>query len=329
MDNTAAEYKNFANILENNFDFYKNLWTSSFPTQAYLGKNKVLEWLPNENKNDINPFYKDTKILYHIDENGYRFFPDKINKKRGKKAFCFGCSYTVGHGLPDNETWAYQLGEKLGEDWSIYNFGKCGASIEEVTRIFYQVIKSVRFKEELPDAVFFLLPSYSRETYIGNIDKKPIYSRVIYTTKNNNTYDLEAQWFKDAFINSDPKKPYALFDDLTLSHDDALIRVNSYAYGSAVQYFFKSVMHIKIIQETCLRYNIPWYWYSWCHSYHHLSKEVIAEYMGTNTVLDDNGLKLLNYNVKNTRSRDNTHCSGHIAESYAALLYEAYKKDNI
>ena len=61
-------------------------------------------------------------VLYSTDEEGRRVTP-----KRGDKAdtaiFLFGCSITFGEGLNDKETFAWQLGEMLGEKFQVFNYG--------------------------------------------------------------------------------------------------------------------------------------------------------------------------------------------------------------
>ena len=178
MDNIIQEIESFANVLESNILFYRELWSEMYPVQYYLGHNTILSSLPNENLRDINPAYKDVDIKYYINSKGYRYYPDKSVKKN-KKAFCFGCSFTLGHGLPDNETWPYILGEKLGEEWSVENYGKSGASFEEITRIFYQVIKNTP-ADQMPDAVFFLFPELTRKSYIGNIENTPVHAGIVF-----------------------------------------------------------------------------------------------------------------------------------------------------
>ena len=61
-------------------------------------------------------------VLYSRDEEGRRITP-----WRGDRAdtlvLLFGCSYTVGEGLNDRETFPWQLGEILGEKFQVLNYG--------------------------------------------------------------------------------------------------------------------------------------------------------------------------------------------------------------
>ena len=61
-------------------------------------------------------------VLYSRDEEGRRITP-----ARGDKAdtaiLLLGCSCTVGEGVSDRETFAWQLGEMLGEKFQVFNYG--------------------------------------------------------------------------------------------------------------------------------------------------------------------------------------------------------------
>ncbi len=81
MDNIIQEIESFANVLESNILFYRELWSEMYPVQYYLGHNTILSSLPNENLRDINPAYKDVDIKYYINSKGYRYYPDKSVKK--------------------------------------------------------------------------------------------------------------------------------------------------------------------------------------------------------------------------------------------------------
>lgn len=318
MDNIIRETEMFAKVLEGNIHFYRELWTEIYPVQYYLGHNTILSKLPNEDLSNINPAYKDVDIKYYINSKGYRYYPDKSVKKN-KKAFCFGCSFTLGHGLPDNETWPYILGEKLGEEWSIENYGKSGASFEEITRIFYQVIKNTP-ADQMPDAVFFLFPELTRRSYIGNIEDTPVHAGIVFEQNPEATHQAELKALRENTVDG-----ITTLFGRQCKYEDAVVRVKMYAYTSAINSFFNNVSCFNIIRETCTRYNIPWSWYSWSYTYWNLSKEVIAEFMDVNnTVVDDNGLKPVEY--KEGRSRDNTHCNGYVCEQFADILYKGLKK---
>ena len=61
-------------------------------------------------------------VLYSIDEKGRRFTPDR-GDKADAAILLFGCSFTFGEGLNDRETFAWRLGEMLGEKFQVFNYG--------------------------------------------------------------------------------------------------------------------------------------------------------------------------------------------------------------
>jgi hypothetical protein len=61
-------------------------------------------------------------VLYSRDEAGRRITPDR-GDKADTAILLFGCSLTVGEGLNDQETFAWQLGEMLGERFQVFNYG--------------------------------------------------------------------------------------------------------------------------------------------------------------------------------------------------------------
>ena len=66
------------------------------------------------------PIYK---VTYTIDANGLRIAPPyDVRNVRGSVLF-FGCSYTMGDGVEDNETMSYMTGLLTDGRYAIYNFG--------------------------------------------------------------------------------------------------------------------------------------------------------------------------------------------------------------
>jgi hypothetical protein len=61
-------------------------------------------------------------VTYTIDDNGLRISPPgKTDGSAGSLLF-FGCSFTFGEGLEDNETLPYQVGYLSGGEYRIFNF---------------------------------------------------------------------------------------------------------------------------------------------------------------------------------------------------------------
>jgi hypothetical protein len=61
------------------------------------------------------------EVLYTTGE-GRRSTPDR-GDKADTAIFLFGCSFTFGAGLNDQDTFAWQLGDMLGERFQVFNYG--------------------------------------------------------------------------------------------------------------------------------------------------------------------------------------------------------------
>jgi hypothetical protein len=60
-------------------------------------------------------------VLYSRDEEGRRITPERGDKADTAILF-LGCSCTVGEGVEDQETFAWRLGEMLGEKFQVFNY---------------------------------------------------------------------------------------------------------------------------------------------------------------------------------------------------------------
>ena len=166
----GEEYDSFFKLIDN--DFYLKFTKKQFPEGHKKYKNVLLKKLDSEKlEESFNKEYEFIDITYSIDEYGYRIYP-KLNRPTNKNIFCFGCSYTFGHGIPDEHTWPYILAKKLGEDYTPHNYGVPASSIKSMGRRLYQVLNLNPIK---PDHVFLFLPDIFRNEYIGNIGDAPIY----------------------------------------------------------------------------------------------------------------------------------------------------------
>jgi hypothetical protein len=62
-------------------------------------------------------------VTYTIDSNGLRIPPPHDGPNVGRSILFFGCSYTMGDGVEDNETLPYMTGLLTHGSYAIYNFG--------------------------------------------------------------------------------------------------------------------------------------------------------------------------------------------------------------
>lgn len=313
MDNVTEEIKYFSKTLDHFTDFFDSVWTNTLPkNQSYVNySGSSIEWAHGENKDKLNPVYKDIPITYSIGERGYRVYPN-YKPVSSKKIYTFGCSMTFGQSAPDQHTWPLLLAEKL-DFCHVSNFGTPAAGAGEISRVCYQTIATLK-KEEYPDAVFILLPETFRTEFIGNEKNRP--------HKFSINIHMGKYPTKESLQNVKHEHPVDIFRKSK--------ELAYYEYTCAVNSFFDTVKSIKFIKEFLNNRNIPWFWYTWYPPLLSLKKETIQKYFPTdNTLMEEAGLMFFERDA----GRDGTHAgygyNNKLAEEFAKLYksYETYKKD--
>lgn len=141
--NTFKELEVFGNNEfrqhKNKYKFDKGLYTVPYINEAELAYIK--------NGEDWS---------YHVNEMYFRNeFDLSTNKVR---AGFFGCSFTFGEGIDYKNTFVNLISQQF--DFSPFNFGIGGSSIERVARTFSAAVKFIEF-----DIAIFTLPSWERQFY--------------------------------------------------------------------------------------------------------------------------------------------------------------------
>jgi hypothetical protein len=151
---------------------------------------EVKSWYPNDTLEEYHKNSKITKldygvndITYEINEYGYRTSKENNERRLSGKAkniiACFGCSNTLGVGLPWKDTWCSILEQNLGDDWLVKNYGRCGASTDTISRLIYNYLKT-----EKPKAICCFFPHAIRlEGYDDGI--------MYFTPRHNEAKSLE------------------------------------------------------------------------------------------------------------------------------------------
>jgi hypothetical protein len=65
-------------------------------------------------------------VSYSTDSDGLRVSPPWRGESDSASILFFGCSYTFGYGVNDNETVPYLVGLETDTRFRVYNFGLCG-----------------------------------------------------------------------------------------------------------------------------------------------------------------------------------------------------------
>ena len=283
----TQEYNSFFKLIDD--DFFLKFIKKQYPEGNKKHKNISIKKLHSEDlgQGSFNKEYESVDITYSFDKYGYRIYP-KLNCPTSKNIFCFGCSYTFGHGIPDEHTWPYILAKKLGEDYTPHNYGVSATSFKSMGRRLYQVLNSNPIK---PDHIFLFLPTIFRNEYIGNIGDKPIHIDmcVNFSKILNCLQGIEELLKQRDYFHDEPKNE---------------IRILWYAYTSAMNSFFEMVQTFNFIEEMCSNRNISWSWSAWSTFYSGLSKDHVSKYLKDNTSFKDNYVYIPE---KVDFARDNTH----------------------
>jgi hypothetical protein len=145
-----------------NYPYCSQGYSNQYPSQVL--------WYPSDSEELFNKNLKEnydllkkygwleTSITYNLNKYGFRSddFQSPVN------ALFFGCSFTFGIGLQDQDVWVNLLKNKLGI--SGCNLGVPGGSMDTAFRLAYYWIKNLK-----PKYFFLLAPSkYRREYFIQN-----------------------------------------------------------------------------------------------------------------------------------------------------------------
>lgn len=237
---------------------HSNAWTKRHP------KSKV--GLPHTNSTMFDG------IKYTYDENGFRTYPD-YSPSTEKTVFCFGCENTFGKFLSDEDTWPLLVAKGLG-NWKVKNFGCDGASIDSISRMCYQVMESIN-ENEKPDVVFFLLPDFFREEYIGNINKSVI--------------DLDLKLLDNPAPLVELKNLLGVTPDNIHSLNEAKL-TSFYEYTTANYGFFTTGESMKLVEQCLLQKNIKWFWYSYFELFFVIHRKLLTNYIGPNSLYENDYL---------------------------------------
>ena len=165
-------------------DYIKNLDSESlklYPPISYI----------DNYKSNYSP---QSYIFQKINKNNFNYFRNNIYNKNynNKSIIFFGCSYTFGAQLSDEETLSNKLAKKL--NINVYNFGICASGIQHMlsllqNNIFYNLIK-----EEPKYAIYTIIPEH-----FGRLQKY-IFPSPMMANGINLQYELKNSKLKKRYI---------------------------------------------------------------------------------------------------------------------------------
>lgn len=126
---------------------------------TYWSGSDTLE-LYNKNLNELGPDWEwaNKTIEYKFNEFGHR--SKSIRDLDKDFILCFGCSFTVGVGVQEQETWPHQLSRMFGLDY--YNAGVGGAGMDIC---YYNSILWKANNLPLPSLVVVAWPEDTRKSF--------------------------------------------------------------------------------------------------------------------------------------------------------------------
>ena len=154
-------------VLHNNFLLSK---LSKFHADCKLPN--TLRYLTDvEQNNSIDAIkngkteFKEEDVIYNVNELGYR----TNNPISGMKnaVGVFGCSFTFGVGVPDENLCTTILERYMGQP--VYNFGIPGGGIQKLTKSFTSINSLYKLKTAV-----FIIPSFYRYEFISSPNKNLI-----------------------------------------------------------------------------------------------------------------------------------------------------------
>jgi hypothetical protein len=167
-------------------------------SQDYYNLDDVLGYAPHKNIKVSCQRYRGSRLLYNaaytINKDGLRISPPVGQAGCRDAILFFGCSFTYGEGLNDNETMPYIVGER--SKTQVYNFGFHGYGphqmlsaiehglVDEVIDCqpryaiyqtgFFHVERAAGYYQWDPHGPKYVLTRDGRVKYAGHFDDKPM-----------------------------------------------------------------------------------------------------------------------------------------------------------
>ena len=165
-------------------DYIKNLASESlkiYPPISYIDNYK-------------SNYSTQSYIFQKRNKNNFNYFRNNIYNKNynNKSIIFFGCSYTFGAQLSDEQTLSNKLAKKL--NINVYNFGICASGIQHMlsllqNNIFYNLIK-----EEPKYAIYTIIPDHFERL------QKYIFPSPMMANGINLQYELKNSKLKKRYI---------------------------------------------------------------------------------------------------------------------------------
>lgn len=129
-------------------------------TSSFIHVDSEKQFKINQTTLGKDWYWYDKSFTYQINDYGYRMSKDLHKVDLNNYIAFFGCSYTVGQGLPLEETFAYKIAQQANMDY--VNAAIIGSSTDTV---FYNFTKLISTAPTLPKIVVINWPDIARAMY--------------------------------------------------------------------------------------------------------------------------------------------------------------------
>lgn len=237
--------------------------------------------------------FKEDDVEYYINALGYR--NNRTAEYMHDSVGVWGCSYTLGVGVPYTDIYSSILESKLNTP--VHNFGIPGAGIQKITRSF--IVNNNYFKFR---TAFFVIPSLYRVEYLSFND---------YSTKEE--------------VPSDNVTTFDLIPNWTPKHNKVLAKKSRMIYEIQDEAFFIMELskNLELIRQNAEINRTKLYLATWCNQVHkYLLKYDLPRVELVQFV--ENNENFLGNSV-NDFARDGYHPGVRSHQATADTLYNMYK----
>ena len=187
-----ADWKIFSDERQWGFKGIPRMPTAGIEEIRWLGSDNYPTFRKNNSKN-----WTIDSVSYKFNSHGYR--SAEMIKSEKFTIACFGCSTTLGIGVPVEETWPQlflqKFKAKTNKDAEVLNFAWSAVSSDFISRTMYSVLPVIE-----PDLVLILLPTMHRyELYNDDGSTTNAFPQNEYCRQFYEIYDNE-YWAKNNFL---------------------------------------------------------------------------------------------------------------------------------
>jgi hypothetical protein len=185
-------------------------------------------------------YWYDKNITYNFNKEGYRMDKEVSEVDFNNYYAFFGCSYTVGAGLPLEETFVHRIATAMNVDY--VNGATVGASVEFVLNNITQLLTTAK---NIPKCIVINWPELSRTMYWEDNKIQFMLPNSLHTIKNHWSKAYEAFVMEESNINN---RFDMIRKQIQLLCNQANIKLFEFTTHQSDPEFFKKYLDIHTMQ---------------------------------------------------------------------------------